>query len=151
MHSVLRLIPILALAGVLGVHPPIMSAISPEAAEVQLQLASLLFTDGRFLEAFNAYEQVKTSEDPRVRRAALIGGVKTALRLGDFSHAHADAQLLARSAPGDAEAMAIYGDALWSIGLFEASEPKFQEALAVQKDIPGRCTAMHAVSPRATV
>ena len=42
-------------------------------------------------------------DDPRIKREALTGCVKSALRLGDFSHAYADGQLLARSSPNNAE------------------------------------------------
>ncbi|MSO55581.1 MAG: hypothetical protein EXQ55_01465 [Acidobacteria bacterium] len=122
---------------------PAISAISPEAAEVQLQLASLLFSDGRYIEAFDAFEEAKATGDPRTRRQALSGGVMSALRLGDFSHAYADAQLLAKIAVGDAEATSLYGDALWSVGLFEASERKFQEAMGLQ---PGNARALHGMA-----
>ena len=54
------------------------------ARQIRLQLARLLLSDGRYLEAFAAYEQVKGHEDPRIRREALIGTVKSSLRLGDF-------------------------------------------------------------------
>lgn len=134
MHSVLRLFPIAAAVAATVMLSPIAAAISPEAAHVQLQLARLLFSDGRYIEAFNAYEQVKGHEDPRIKREALMGGVKSALRLGDFSHAHADGQLLARAAPKDAESIATFADALWAVGLFEDAEHKFQDALAVQRD-----------------
>ncbi len=111
-----------------------MSAISPDAAEVQIQLGKLLFTDGRYLEAFNAFEQAKPHEDPRIRREALIGGVKSALRLGDFSHAYADAQMLAKTSAKDSESIALYADALWAAGLFEQSEQKYQDALAIEAE-----------------
>ena len=75
----------------------------PKLRYVQLQLGKLLFTDGRYTEAFAAFEQVKGHEDPRIKREALTGCVKCALRLGDFRHAHADGQLLARSSPNNAE------------------------------------------------
>ncbi len=94
----------------------------------------MLFNDGRYTDSFNAYEVVKGHEDGRIKREALTGAVKTALRLGDFSHAHADAQLLARSSPQNPESVASYADALWAVGLFEESEAKFEEALALQKD-----------------
>jgi len=122
---------------------PGVGAISREAAEVQLQLARLLFTDGRYIEAFNVYEQIKGHEDARIKREALTGGVKSALRLGDFSHAHADAQMLARIAPRNAEATATYADALWSVGLFEASEQKFHDALSLEKENP---RALHGLA-----
>ncbi len=134
MYSVLRLVPLAAaLAAVVALSPSV-AAISPEAAEVQLQLARLLFNDGRYVESFNAYEQVKSSDDPRIKRESLIGAVKTALRLGDFSHAYADGQLLSRAFPRNPDAIANYGDALWAVGLFEESEKIFQDVLSLQKD-----------------
>ena len=134
MRAVARLVPFALAAAAAVVLSPVAAAISSEAAQVQLQLATLLFNDGRFVEAFNAYEQVKAHEDSRIRREALLGGVRTSLRLGDFSHAHADGQLLARHAPNDSEAIATYGDALWAVGLFEESETTFERALRLSKD-----------------
>ena len=134
MSTVLRLVPVAAAFAALVAVAPGVSATSPDAGYVQLQLAKLLFTDGRYLEAFTAFEQVKGHDDPRIKREALTGTVKSALRLGDFSHAYADGQLLARTAPNNAEALANYADALWAVGLFEDAEEKFQEALAIQKD-----------------
>ena len=134
MSTVLRLVPVAAaLAAIVAISPGV-SALSPETGYVQLQLAKLLFTDGRYLEAFTAFEQVKGHDDPRIKREALTGTVKTALRLGDFSHAYADGQLLARSSPNNAESLANYADALWAVGLFEDAEEKFQESLAIQRD-----------------
>src|SRR5260370_15459780 len=102
MPSVLKPVAMVAvvLAACLSLSP-VTSAISPDAAEVQLQMARLLFNDGRYIEAFDAFEQVKTAEDPRVRREALRGTVTSALRLGDFSHPYADAQILMRYASHD--------------------------------------------------
>ena len=143
MYSVLRLLPFAAGVAAILTLSPAAAAISPEAAEVQLQLARLLFNDGRYIEAFNTYDQVKAHDDSRIRREALTGSVKSALRLGDFSHAHADAQLLARSAPRNAEAVATYADALWSVGLFEDSEQKFQDSLSIQAD---NARALHGLA-----
>src|SRR5919108_1954718 len=134
MRAVARLLPVAIAAAAAVVLSPVASAISTEAAQVQLQLANLLFTDGRFTEAFNNYELLKSHEDARIRREALLGGVRTSLRLGDFSHAHADGQLLARHAPRDPEAIATYGDALWAVGLFEESEATFENALRLDKN-----------------
>jgi Flp pilus assembly protein TadD/predicted aspartyl protease len=133
MHSVLRLFSVLAFVSAAVIYAPMISAMSPAAAEVQIQLAHLLFTDGRYTEAFNVYEQLKGNEDARIKREALKGAVKSSLRLGEFSHSHADSQLLIRHAPKDSDAIAIYGDALWAIGLFEASEQRFDEALTLRK------------------
>ncbi len=119
------------------------SAISPEAAEVQIQMAKLLFEDGRYVEAFDAFEQAKPIADPRIKREALAGAVKSALRLGDFTHAYADAQTLMKSGAKDAEALSLYGDALWSVGLFEESERRFLDAMSVQPTNP---RAMHGTA-----
>ena len=59
MSSVLRLVSFAAAVVAVVALSPVASAISPEAGYVQLQLAKLLFTDGRYLEAFAAFEQVK--------------------------------------------------------------------------------------------
>ncbi len=106
MSTVLRLVPVAAAIAAIVALSPAASAISPEAGYVQLQLAKLLFSDGRYIEAFNAFEEVKGHDDPRIKREALTGTVKSALRLGDFSHAYADGQLLARSSPRNAESLA---------------------------------------------
>jgi Flp pilus assembly protein TadD/predicted aspartyl protease len=144
MPSVLKPVALVAvvLAACLSLSP-VTSAISPDAAEVQLQMAKLLFNDGRYIEAFDAFEQVKTAEDPRVRREALRGSVTSALRLGDFSHAYADAQILVRNASHDSDAISLYGDSLWAIGRFEESEKKFQDALALA---PGGPRALHGMA-----
>jgi Flp pilus assembly protein TadD/predicted aspartyl protease len=144
MSSVLK--PVALVAVVLAVClslSPATSAISPDAAEVQLQMAKLLFNDCRYIEAFDAFEQVKTAADPRVRREALRGSVTSALRLGDFSHAYADAQILIRSASRDSDAVSLWADSLWAIGRFEESEKAFQDALALA---PGNPRALHGMA-----
>ncbi|HKY20207.1 MAG TPA: aspartyl protease family protein [Vicinamibacterales bacterium] len=121
------------LLAALIVFMPVTSAVS-DAGAVQLQLAKLLYADGRFVEAFTAFERAKPDEDPRIRREALMGSVRSALRIGDFSHAYADAELLAKSPGGDVDSMALHADALWAAGLFEASEQKLHDAIAIQRD-----------------
>ena len=141
MSSVLRPLTFAAIvvAACLSLSPS-MSAMSPEAAAIQLQMAQLLFSDGRYVEAFDAFEAVKAADDPKVRREALRGCVQTALRLGDFSHAYADAQMLMRNAGRDADALTLYGDSLWAIGQFEEAEKQYQMALAL---VPGHPRALH--------
>jgi Flp pilus assembly protein TadD/predicted aspartyl protease len=144
MPSVLRTLTVAAIfVAVCFVVSPGMRAMSPEAAEVQVQMAELLFSDGRYIDAFDAFEQAKTSEDPRIRRQGLTGGVMTALRIGDFSHAYADAQTLMKTGPVDAEVRSLYGDALWAVGLFEESEKAFQAAIAAAPKDP---RALHGMA-----
>ena len=66
MSSVQRPLTLVAIivAACLSLSPS-MSAISPEAAEVQLQMAQLLFSDGRYGEAFDAFEALKAADDPQ--------------------------------------------------------------------------------------
>ena len=144
MPSVLRTSTVVAIfVAVYFVVSPGMRATSPEAGEVQVQMAKLLFADGRYIDAFDAFEQAKTSDDPRIRRQGLTGGVMTALRIGDFSHAYADAQTLMKSGPVDAEVRSLYGDALWAVGLFEESEKAFQDAVAAA---PADPRALHGMA-----
>ena len=122
---------------------PSASAISSDAAEIQLQMGNILFSDGRYIEAFDTFEQIKTSEDPHVRRRALTGSVRSSLRLADFVHAHRDAEALMKMGPQDAEAIALHGDSLWAMGLFEEAEQRFKDALAIQPSLP---RAMHGLA-----
>jgi Flp pilus assembly protein TadD/predicted aspartyl protease len=122
---------------------PSIAAISPEAAAIQLQMAQLLFNDGRYVEAFENFEALKATEDPKVRREALRGSVQTALRLGDFSHAYADVQVLMRLSSHDADALTLYGDALWAIGQFAEAETQYQMALALA---PGHPRGLHGMA-----
>jgi len=118
-------------------------AISSDAAEIELQMANLLFADGRYIEALDTYERVQACEDPHIRRRALMGSVRAALRLADYMHAHADAETLVKMGAGDADVIALYGDALWALGLFEESEQRFRDALALQPDLP---RALHGLA-----
>jgi predicted aspartyl protease len=57
------------------------------------------------------------------------GKIRTALRVAEFGTARKEAELLRAQAPGDAEAMSLYADALWSAGLFDESDRVYREAL----------------------
>jgi len=76
MSRFLRLVTFAgAVAAVIALSPNV-SAVSPEAAYVQLQLGKLLFSDGRYMEAFAAFEQ----EDRWFTDASSIGLVGAGLR-----------------------------------------------------------------------
>ena len=128
MYSVLRLVSVAAaVAAVVALSPPASGRFARGRDTSSFSSPSCCSRTAAILEAFNAFEQVKAHDDPRIKREALTGSVKTALRLGDFSHAYADGQLLARSSPTNAESLANYADALWAVGLFEDAEQKFQD------------------------
>jgi Flp pilus assembly protein TadD/predicted aspartyl protease len=114
-----------------------VDAFSPsETAEIQLQLGKLLYAEGRFTEALTAFQHALGSDDARVRVPARIGVVQSSLRTGDFGTARTEAVLLKQERATDAHALAIYGDAMWSSGLFGEAEEAYRESVALQPDEP---------------
>ncbi|MGH9173383.1 MAG: aspartyl protease family protein, partial [Vicinamibacterales bacterium] len=100
-------------------------------AELQLQLANLLFEETRFAEALDAYKKAVDTTDSSLALAARIGFVRTALRIGRFQEAQREAEGLKTLAPRNPEALSAYGDSLWSAGLFDEAEESWRDALAL--------------------
>src|SRR5215212_3637117 len=106
-----------------------------QAAEVQLQLGDILFSEGKFLDSLDAYRNsLKTAPPDNVRRPRM-GVIASALRVAEFDLARAEAEKLFTSDPKGPEAMTLYGDALWSMGLFQEAESKYKDALAAAPDL----------------
>jgi predicted aspartyl protease len=105
-----------------------------DTPEIQLQLGNLLYADGRFSEALTAFELAVGSPDSRVRNPARIGLVQSALRIGSFQKARAAAEVLREEQPSNPFALAVFGDAMWSAGLFEEAEAGYQAALAAEPE-----------------
>lgn len=121
---------------------------APDAG-VQFQLATLLFEESRYREALDAYRKAVVTEDKALAVAARIGLVKCALRLAEFAEAQREAATLKQMAPGDAEALTIHADALWSAGLFDEADREYREALARVPDLPrGRHGLARALASR---
>ena len=121
-----------------------VGAISPsDTPEIQLQLGQLLFADGRYSEALTAFEHAAGSTEPAVRVPARIGLVQSALRIGGFQKARSEAVALRAERPADAFALSVYGDAMWSAGLFEEAGQAYQRALEIQ---PGEARALNGVA-----
>jgi tetratricopeptide (TPR) repeat protein len=97
-------------------------------ADVQVQLGDLLFAEGRYSEAADAYRRILGSE--KVGDRAGVGLVLTSLRMGDFGSAHKEASSLRERYPGNSAVAAVHGEALWAYGLFEDAEAAFEAALA---------------------
>ncbi len=104
------------------------------AADVQIQLGDLLFADGRYREAADAYRRVIPVPDRALATRAGARLVLSLLRVGDFRAAAAISADLRRTYPDDARIAAIRGDSLWASGLFEEAEAAYEQAL--EKD-PG--------------
>lgn len=124
----------LALLVAVGLVAAVEALAPTDTPEIQLQLGHLLYGDGRFSEALTAYEQAVGSTEPRVRHPARLGLVRSALRIGSFQKARSAAEVLREEQPSDALALAVYGDAMWSAGLFEEADRGYQEALAASPD-----------------
>jgi Flp pilus assembly protein TadD/predicted aspartyl protease len=138
----------LVAAASLGLHAD--ATPQSEIAEVQLQLANELFAEGRYSEALDAYQRSLAASDPSETRRPRAGVITSALRVAEFDLARTEADALIETAPRDADALALHGDALWSAGLFEEAEARYGESLAVSPDLArgrhGRARALAARS-----
>jgi tetratricopeptide (TPR) repeat protein len=105
------------------------------AAEIQLQLGDVLYSEGRFLDSLEAYRNALKGLAPDAVRRPRIGVISSALRVAEFDLARDEAERLFASEPTNPEAMALYGDALWASGLFQDAESKFRDALAAAPDL----------------
>jgi len=114
-----------------------------QAADVQLQLGTLLNAEGRYVESLEAFQNALKTTDTAMLRAARAGVITNALRIAEFDLARYEAETLVKMAPRDASALALYGDALWASGLFEESEARYGEALALT---PGLARGLHGMA-----
>jgi len=101
-------------------------------AELQFQLASLLFEETRYREAVDAFERATQTDDPALEVRARKGKVRSALRIAEFDLARTEAEGLRKQAPGDAEALSLHGDALWSFGLFDEADRAYSDAVRLE-------------------
>ena len=103
-------------------------------ADLQFQLGTLLFDETRYWEAMQAFDRATQTDDDALAARARKGKVRTALRVAEFGTARKEAETLRQAFPRDAEARSLYGDALWSAGLFDEAEAEYREALTMTPD-----------------
>jgi tetratricopeptide (TPR) repeat protein/predicted aspartyl protease len=107
-----------------------------QSVEIQLQLADLLFGEGKFQESLEAYRKAASGAPPTDRLRQARGGViQSALRVAEYEVAHQEAEKLIHESPRAPESIALYADALWASGRFEEAEAKYEEALAVTPEL----------------
>jgi len=104
---------------------------SEDDARVQLQLATQLIEEGRYLEGLDAFDLATHTDDQAVVAQARKAKVRAALRIAKFDVARHDGELLSASAKNDPEAQTLYGDALWAKGLFDEADAQYRLALAL--------------------
>jgi tetratricopeptide (TPR) repeat protein/predicted aspartyl protease len=137
--SIVALVMLLALGAVSADAPP-----DSAAGEIQLQLGDLLFAETRYEEALRAYERAaKVSGDTPLEIRARTGVVRCALRIAEFGTAMREATELRDLAARDSEAVALFGDAVWSAGQFDQAEEAFIEAVKLN---PESARARHGMA-----
>src|SRR5262245_41804866 len=72
---------------------------SSQASEIQLQLGDLLSSEGRFLDALDAYRNALKVAPPDEGRRPRIGVIMSALRVAEFDLARQEAETLNRMDP----------------------------------------------------
>jgi tetratricopeptide (TPR) repeat protein len=108
---------------------------SSQSSEIQLQLADILFSEGKFLDSLEAYRNALKDAPRDAMRRPRMGVIASALRVAEFGLARIEAERLYQADPTGPDAMTLYGDALWSSGLFQEAEDKYHDALAVSPDL----------------
>ncbi|MBI3402534.1 MAG: aspartyl protease family protein [Acidobacteria bacterium] len=103
--------------------------------EVQVQLGDVLFSEGRYLDSLEAYRNALKVAPPDMARRPRVGVIASALRVAEFDLARQEAEQLYKSDPTGPESMSLYGDALWSSGLFQEAEAKYRDALAAAPNL----------------
>jgi len=106
-----------------------------QSAEIQLQLGNEFMAEGRYVESLDAFKRALALAAPDQVKTARAGLIAAALRVADFDLAQEEAEKLVASAPLSPDAIALHADALWTAGLFEDAERRYQDALRLQPDL----------------
>jgi len=135
MNSVYRAVAVSALVAAASLVITADTTPLSQASEVQLQLGNLLYSEGRYLDALDAYKNALKTAPSDGTRVPRIGVISSALRVAEFDLARHEAEKLVKTDPIGPDAMSLYGDALWASGLFDAAETRYRDALAKVPDL----------------
>jgi tetratricopeptide (TPR) repeat protein len=108
---------------------------SSQSVEIQLQLGNEFLNEGRYQDSLDAYKRALAAAGPDQVRTARAGVIASALRVAEFDLARSEAEKLVAASPTSPEAIALHADALWTSGLFEESEARYKDALALQPNL----------------
>jgi tetratricopeptide (TPR) repeat protein len=131
MHTAVRVAAASALVAAASLVIRADATPPSQTSEIQLQLGDLLFAEGKYLDSLDAYRNALKTADPDQARRPRVGLIASALRVAEFELARTEAEKLYRADPKNPDAMTLYGDALWSMGLFQEAEKQYHDALGV--------------------
>ncbi len=135
-------------AGIVAAASLVIRADVPsQASEIQLRLGDLLYAEGRYGDSLDAYRNALKSAAPDETKRPRVGVIASALRIAEFDLARKEAEKLHQADPGSPDSMALYGDALWSAGLFEEAEAQYR---AVLKSEPQSARGHHGMAKALT-
>jgi tetratricopeptide (TPR) repeat protein len=120
----------------------VLAAQAPPTPALLLQAADAFMANLRYQDALVAYRAARQTDDTVLRIRAGAGAVRALLRVGMFTAAQREGELIAKADPQQAAAGAINGDALWAAGLFPEAEDRYAAALALDSHEP---RALHGV------
>src|SRR6185295_8887501 len=135
MRSGFRVVAASAIVAAAGLMIHADGQVPSQSADIQLRLGRMLFEQGQYPEALDAYRLAVVSDDSATVRQARSGLVQAALRVAEFVLARTEADELVKMAPRSPEVLALYADALWAAGLFEQAEEKYRDALSLAPDL----------------
>jgi predicted aspartyl protease len=125
---------LLAVVVALGLVSVLRGSAQSDTPDLQLQRGRTFYGEGRYGEALTAFIQAARAEIPAIKRPAQIGVLQTALRVAEFDLARSTAMALRRERPADSGILSLYGDAMWSAGLFEEASEAYTSAAALNPD-----------------
>ena len=135
MRSGFRVVAASAIIVAAGLMIHADGQVPSQSADIQLRLGRMLFDQGQYPEALDAYRNAVTSEDSQIVRQARAGLIQSALRVAEFVSARTEANVLLKMAPRDPDVLALYADSLWASGLFEQAEDQYREALSLAPEL----------------
>ena len=127
------ILPAMVMAASFVIHADV--APQSQSSEIQLQIGNEFLSEGRYIDAIEAYQRALIGVDPAEARPARSGLIQSALKLALFDAARVQSDALLRALPRDPDALALNGDALWASGLFEEAEARYKQALAINPDL----------------
>src|SRR5215813_9509560 len=114
MKSGFRVVAVVAILVAAGLIIHADGPLPSQSAEIELRLGRMLFDQGQYPEALEAYRTATKASDSATLRQAHAGVIQSALRVAEFDLARKEADELVKIAPRSAEALSLYGDSLWA-------------------------------------